>query len=43
MYTLALVDAKNERANEALATIGAVALGGAMTGGIMLQNGTVPF
>jgi len=42
-YTLDLMYAKNERANEAFATIGAVALVTAMAGGIMLRGGTLSF
>ncbi len=42
-YTLDLVYAKNEWANEAFATIGAVALVAAISGGIMLRNGTLSF
>jgi len=42
-YTLDLVYAKIEWANEAFATLGAVALVAAMAGGVMLRDGTMPF
>ncbi|WP_181685366.1 metal-dependent hydrolase [Halorhabdus salina] len=42
-YTLDLVYAKNEWANEGFASIGAVVMVGAIAGGIMLRNGTISF
>lgn len=42
-YTLAVVNASNERANEAFASIGAVVMVAAVAGGIMLRNGAISF